>query len=382
MKITHIVASIDRGFGVSAAVSNWSEGQAVLGHDVTVMSLGQENRERRSSFIDMRYRRDFDRSRMLFKLGFSQSMRDALYAAKTDVLHSHGLWMMPNVYPSEAASRIGKPLVLSPHGMLGPESLNFSRWKKKIFWMFRQKAAIELVTCFHATSESEYANIRALGFRQPVAIIPCGMDIPTADELPPAQDKGYPFILSLGRIHPIKGLPTLISAFSRIADNFPSWRLRIVGPDECGHKEELKRQIAELGLGGKVTVEPPIFGDAKNRLMSDAQIFVVSSLYESFGMTIAESLALGTPVISTWGAPWSGLRDHNCGWWIDHGAEPMAIALYEAMSMSREGLQAMGARGRRWIERDFAPDTVALKMVALYAWLCDQSIQPDFVRTV
>ena len=113
-----------------------------------------------------------------------------------------------------------------------------------------------------------------------------------------------------------------------------------------------------LGLT-RVSVEGPIYGDAKTAAYREADLFVLPTLNENFGLTVAEALAAGTPAISTKGAPWSGLESEGCGWWIDHGVEPLAAALAHAMALPREALKAMGDKGREWMARDFSWDRVA-----------------------
>ena len=117
------------------------------------------------------------------------------------------------------------------------------------------------------------------------------------------------------------------------------------------------------------SIEGPVFGAAKLDAYRAADIFVLPTLNENFGMTVAESLAAGTPVIATKGAPWAALETERCGWWIDHGVEPLAAALKVAMATPRAGLEAMGTRGRAWMMRDFGWDRIALDMLAVYRWL-------------
>ena len=105
-------------------------------------------------------------------------MKRHLQLDPRDVLHTHGLWMMPNVYPSKAARRLGASLVLSPRGMLGKGALQFSRAKKRAFWWAVQKSAMKSVDCFHATAKSELEDIREFGLQHPVAVIPNGIDLP------------------------------------------------------------------------------------------------------------------------------------------------------------------------------------------------------------
>lgn len=134
-----------------------------------------------------------------------------------------------------------------------------------------------------------------------------------------------------------------------------------------------------LGLA-RVSIEGPVYGDAKIAAYHNADVFVLPTLNENFGLTVAEALAAGTPAIVTKGAPWSGLESEGCGWWIDHGIEPLAAALEHAMAFPREGLKAMGVRGRAWMARDFSWDRVAHDMLNVYRWLVEGGKPPPGIR--
>ena len=96
-------------------------------------------------------------------------------------------------------------------------------------------------------------------------------------------------------------------------------------------------------------------------------------------MTVAESLACGTPVIASRGTPWQGLEREKCGCWVPIGVEPLAVALEELMSMNDEERAAMGTRGREWIRRDFSWKGIGAKMKAAYEWLLGQGEKPMWV---
>jgi glycosyltransferase involved in cell wall biosynthesis len=260
--------------------------------------------------------------------------------------------------------------------MLGGAALGFSRVKKVLFWHLLQGPAIRCVACYHATSRQEYEDIRAYGLTQPVAIIPNGIDLPQF--FPTRTSAADRVALSLGRIHPKKGLERLVSAWAKVEAAYPGWRLRIVGQAEVGHDVQLRALAATLKLG-HVSIEPAIYGEEKYAAFREADFFVLPTLNENFAMTVAESLAAGTPVISTKGAPWAGLEVERCGWWIDHGIEPLVAALSGAMVLPREELRAMGARGQAWMARDFGWDAIASKMAAVYAWLAGKAAPPDWV---
>lgn len=275
--------------------------------------------------------------------------------------------------------RARAPFVVSPRGMLAPAALAFSPAKKRVFWKLLQGPAIRSAACLHATSEQEYEEIRKFGLNQPVAIIPNGIDVPELPSQPPARPTAERIVLSLGRIHPKKGLVPLVHAWSRVEPKFPEWRLKIVGPSEAGHDNELRALAAAVGLT-RISIENPVYGEAKATAYQEADIFVMPTLSENFGLTITEALAAGTPAISTKGAPWSGLDRQGCGWWIDNGIEPLAAALAHAMALPRETLKAKGEKGREWMVRDFSWDRVARDMLDVYRWLAFGTALPKVLQ--
>jgi glycosyltransferase involved in cell wall biosynthesis len=312
---------------------------------------------------------------------YSSGLRYALrrLAPEVDVIHGHGLWLMPNVEAGRAALLAGKPFIVAPRGMLSPAALAFSRLKKQVVWALMQGNVVRRASCIHATSEQEHDEIRDFGLKNPIAIIPNGIDIPElADHSPIATSNGR-VVLSLGRIHPKKGLDRLVRAWAQVEHVHPEWRLRIVGPDELGHAKELGALAAEMKTM-RVSIEGPVAGDAKTAAYHEADLFVLPTLNENFAITVAEALSFGTPVIATKGAPWRGLASEGCGWWVDHGVEPLAAALTDAMAMGRRALQMKGAKGRAWMKRDFSWDCVARDMLDVYRWLSSGGEVPTTVR--
>jgi glycosyltransferase involved in cell wall biosynthesis len=286
-------------------------------------------------------------------------------AGRIELLHNHGLWMMPNVYPGWVARRFGVPYVVSPHGTLGEWPFNNGSPVKRVFWPLVQKPALAAVTCWHATSDAEYADIRRMGFREPVAVIPNGIDVSPRVPKEPRRPRT---LLYLGRLHPIKGLGWLLSAWAAVEHRFPEWCLRIVGPDERGHLAELIAQGRALGLK-RVAFHGPVYGEERWRAYAEAEIFVLPTRHENFGLVVAEALAAGTPVITTHGAPWAGLPRHDCGWWIEPGVEPLVACLEEALACSSERLAEMGQAGRAWMDTEFSWRAIGARMAAVYRWL-------------
>jgi glycosyltransferase involved in cell wall biosynthesis len=262
--------------------------------------------------------------------------------------------------------------------MLGEEARRISAWKKEPIWWLWQKDALRTAHCLHATAESEYEEIRQAGLKNPVAVIPNGIDIP---QLPPAQREArkQKTILSLGRIHPKKGLDRLVRAWATLEDRFPDWSLRLVGSPEVGHDLELIALGKQLNLK-RFQIQAAAYGEAKWQVYQEADLFVLPTLNENFGITVAEALACELPVISTKGAPWQGLEQEGCGWWIDHGVAPLAAALVQAMALDEATRADMGKRGKAWMARDFSWAAIGAEMANVYRWLQHGGPIPTSVR--
>lgn len=386
LMIAHVLASVDDpDAGPSYSVRGLSCGLERIGQKSEIHSLAawRATSNLRTGEDAKIHRHKGSSLPVWSRLGASNSMRMEVFdlAQSSQILHAHGLWLMSNIYPANAVSKRGSTakLVHSLRGMLGPEALRFSRNKKRVFWLAYQRSALARADCLHATAKSELNEIRQAGMRQPVAIIPNGVNMPSIGSGSiKASERQERTVLSLGRIHPKKGLDTLIRAWAGLERNWPNWKLNIVGPDEGGHRQQLERMSRELRLE-RVFFDGPLRQEAKTAAYADADLFVLPSLNENFAITVAEALAHGVPVISSKGAPWSGLVENRCGWWVDQGTAPIREALHEAMGLSPDQLGVLGANGREWVQRDFSWDRVASDMVRVYRWLVGGGEPPDCV---
>lgn len=353
-----------------------------MGTKVDLMTVSERQAEecRDGNCRERRFTWDYVDTPMLSAIRASSALRSALRreAVAADIIHNHGLWLLPNVYAGREAHRARRPLIVAPRGMLGAPALAFSRLKKRAFWHLLQRSAVASAACFHATSEQEYEEIRAFGLRHPVAVIPNGIDVDEPEALE-KRGHGSRTVLSLGRIHPKKGLAILLQAWARIESTHPDWRLLIVGPSENDHATALKTLAENLRLS-RVSIEGPVYGADKARLYRETELFVLPTLNDNFALTVAEALAARIPVIATKGAPWRGLHEEGCGWWIDHGIEPLTAALTESLAMSQHRLAEMGEKGRAWMIRDYSWQRVAGDVIELYRWLAASAPRPAFVR--
>jgi len=310
-------------------------------------------------------------------LGWSPRMYADLTAEanRANIIHNNSLWMMPNLYPYWAAR--GKPVkvVTSPHGTLSPWALKRGRLKKKIFGALLQYPALRRTDMWHATCEKEYNEIRAAGYRQPVAIIPIGMDLPPIQKARRAD--GRKKVVFFGRLHKVKAVDHLVLAWGKVAHRFPDWDLEIAGPDG-GSLHELKMIVSKSKVP-RVKFTGEINGPAKYDFLSSADLYVLPSHTENFGVTVAEALACSTPVIASQGTPWDKLNQMNAGWWIPVGVEPLAEQLAMSMGMGAETLRQMGERGREWMRRDFDWSSIGMKMKRAYEWLLGKADKPEWI---
>lgn len=380
LRIVHTIGSLsDHAAGPSYTVPRLAEALSDLGHRITLMSLGAPVNTA-GKYMDRRFKQDWPRAPVLQKLAISSNLRSALNDVqdRVDVLHTHGFWLMPNIYPANASRSSGKPLLISPRGMLAPAALQFSRNAKRALWVTLQHRAASAATCFHATSAQEYSEIRAAGLRAPIAIVPNGVDVPPADTTADREISRSRTLLYLGRVHPKKGIDRLLRAWAALQERHQGWSLRIVGPSECGYGRELRALAGSLGLK-RASFEDGAYGVAKEKAYRDASLVVLPTQNENFGMVVAEALACGTPVICTRCAPWRGLEEHACGWWIDEGARPLIETLDRAMKLPEPELNTMGARGRDWMLRSFSWGALAGQLSDVYLWLKYGGRKPDCV---
>jgi len=416
--VLHAVPSLDpRHGGPSRTVVALTEALAGrAGVRVGLLSQGREGEVTLApAAAGVARRLVVGRSRLALALGLP--LRGALgrftAAERPDLVHSHGVWHPVNHWTTVAARRWGVPLVIQPRGMLEPWALGRKAGKKRLALALFQGADLAAATALVATADMEYDNLRRLGLRQPVAVIPNGVAWPaalTAESAGPARPPGpglapdrafdqepngasRPFptppgqardgpprerlALFLSRVHPKKGLRELVRAWAQVAP--AGWRLRIAGPDEGGHWAEVARLVDALGLAAAVDYDGPVEGEAKTALYRAADLFVLPTFSENFGLVVAEALSYGVPVITTRGAPWADLETFGCGWWIDTGVEPLARALRAAMALGDAERRAMGERGRVYVRR-YDWDAIAAETLALYRWLLGQGERPGSVQ--
>lgn len=378
MLICHSTGNIEPDAGGPAySIPKLCEALREQGHSVDLLTLRGPNEH-----LVTTQHRSFANGYLPDKLGHAPEMwrwlRQSIKASRPDILHSHNLWVFPSIYPAIASARWGIPHVVSPRGTLTRYSMSTGSRFKRIYWPLVQRPALKQAAAFHATAESELTDIRRLGFRQPVAVIPNGIEMQPVPR-PATGDDPSKIVLYFGRFHPEKGVANLLLAWDVVSGAHPDWRLLLVGPDNVGYRAKLEEITAERKIR-RVMFEGPQYGSGKLSVYRRGSIYVLPSPSENFGITAAEALSMEVPVIANRGAPWSGLEVHRCGWWVEQGLAPLAAALDLAMRTSPDELHAMGARGRDWMAADFSWLEITKQMQSFYRFILGREIKPDFVH--
>jgi glycosyltransferase involved in cell wall biosynthesis len=306
--------------------------------------------------------------------GFAPGLEGALEAAKPEMIHVNGLWM----YPSVAAlrwARGARPYMISPHGMLDPWAVNNSPWKKRLAGALYEHRHLRGAACLHALSHSEAEAFRAYGLRNPICVIPYGVEIPAGPAAPlPAWNDNLPkdarVLFYVGRLHPKKGLETLLRGWFDVKSDAgrAGWHLVIAGWSQGGHEQELRALARAQGLDESVHFIGQQFGEMKTACFQAADAFILPSFSEGLPMTVLEAWANGLAVLKT--------RYCNIPYGFEAGAalqiepnrESIAEQLRILFGMSDVDRRAIGERGLALVKERHQWPNMAAQMIAVYEW--------------
>jgi glycosyltransferase involved in cell wall biosynthesis len=166
---------------------------------------------------------------------------------------------------------------------------------------------------------------------------------------------------------------------------FPEWQLIVAGSDDdyygkSGYLKKMSDLSSRLDLE-RVYFVGELNGKVKFNAYLDAELFILPSHSENFGVTVAEALSYGTPVIASHGTPWKEINSRKVGWWVSNDVESLSLCLKSALNSSRSDLTSMGDQGREWMENEFSWKQITQKMLKTYEWLSDKNQPiPEWVK--
>ena len=283
--------------------------------------------------------------------------------AWADVVHLTATYNFPTLPTLTLARALGRPVVWSPRGALQATAEWAEAPRRSAKYAFERAAGLlrPADTVLHVTAQSEAAasTTRLPGIA--AAIIPNCVTIPPAVQR--AKSNARIRLLYLGRLHPKKGLERLFTAMAGLPAHVS---LDVYGTGDPAYTGGLQQMAA--CFDGRIRLHGHVDGAAKSMAFAGADLCVLPSYSENFGIAVAEALAHGVPVLTTTGTPWQGLEQQGCGRWLDLDQTSLSD---EIAALIKADLPAMGARGRAWMIRDFSPEAMTAAFMDLYRSLTD-----------
>lgn len=302
--------------------------------------------------------------------GAGRALQPLVRAA--EIVHLHGIWAPMLLAAASTARRNRRPYVLAPHGMLDPWALSVKSTKKRVALALGFRKMISGAAALHAHSVYERDSVIEGGWHHDVQIVPNGVFLDEFRPLPPRDAfhkshpdlQGQPYVLFLARLHEVKGLNLLADAFAAVLPDLSSLRLVVVGPD-AGAQNGFVDQVRRLGIADRVHLIGPLYAADKLAAFAGAACFCLPSEHESFGMSVAEAMACGIPVVITENCHFPDVAEVGAGRVVVREVSAIATGLREVLSNPRSA-EAMGAAGRALIEDKYTWDRVARASIGMY----------------
>lgn len=286
------------------------------------------------------------------------------HARDYDLLHIHALFSYPTLPACHSARRAKVPYVLRPLGTLGAWSLTHKAWRKSLYYHFFERRNLLHASAIQATSLLEAQSLERLGFKA------CTFVIPLAVESIPSPSRSKPNsparLLFLSRLHPTKALPVLFQSLALLRQQGICPTLTVVGNGEGSYQSVLQKYVKTLGLESQVEFTGFLEGEEKARAFASADIFVLPSYQESFGLAAAEAMAAGLPVVVSDQVGISpDILQYGAGLVVPCKADSLKEGLKKLIDAPGLRLE-MGRQGQQLVRDRFHPEVVGAKLLSLY----------------
>jgi len=307
MRVLHVISGLDpRGGGVVSALAGLARALVAENVEVTIaatckkkedLSLVDTLREQKVNVELIGPCKKILTNHPQLKPTLDSLIKDA------DIVHVNALWEEIQYQSAKIAYRLGVPYIIQPHGMLDPWCLAQKKMKKKLYIALRLRKCLDHAAAIGFTSETEKRLTRPMNIKAPAIVEPNGVDLSEFLELPTAGSfrERYPqigdrrIVLFLSRLHYKKGLDLLVPAFPKAQTG--NAVLVIAGPDSDGYRSKVEAMAHECGIADRVIFTGMLYGEERVAAFVDADLFVLPSYQENFGIVVIEALASGTPVV-------------------------------------------------------------------------------------
>ncbi len=294
--------------------------------------------------------------------------------ANYDVAHIHALFSPVTTLAASICRLKGLPYLLRPLGTLDPLDLQKKRLLKQIYGNLLEKPNLQGAAKIHFTSEQEAKISHKFGVETQDLVIPLGVNI--AENLPVLNStrdnlsipQGVPLILFMSRIEPKKGLDLLIPALENLLTEGLDFHFVLAGnnPQDVNFETKIKEQIRKSKLNNVTTITGFIGGEMKVGLLQDADLFVLPSYYENFGIAVAEALIYQTPVvISNQVYIWEDIKNYDAGWVSNCNISDLTLQLKLALGDANIRKQK-GENGVKLAKEKYSWKAIAQSMITVY----------------
>ena len=309
MKILHVISSVNpAGGGPIEGIRQLGRTLERQGHDVEIASLDSPE----APHLKQSPLRVYPLGPSHLHYGFSPRFVPWLRsnASRYNAVIVNGIWQYHSFGTWQALHGTQTPYVLFTHGMLDPwfkKEYPLKHAKKWMYWPWAEYRVLRDARAVLFTCEEERRLARESFwlYKCNEVVVSYGTAKPEGDAEAEKREflahypdlQGKRLALFMGRIHPKKGCDLLIEAYAKVLGQDPDWHLVIAGPDQVGLRENLHYRAAELGIAPRITWTGMLSGTMKWGALRSAEVFVLPSHQENFGIAVAEALAAGTPTL-------------------------------------------------------------------------------------
>jgi len=382
MKILHVIGWLaPRYGGPPKACLEMARAEARLGHEVSIYTTNVDGSTEMNvptdspvieDGVEVRYFPVQPPRFWAFSLPLAKALRQTV--REYDLLHIHSLYLFHSAAAGHYCREYDVPYLLRPHGTLDPFIFERHRLRKTVVELAFERKNIKRAAAMHFTTEEEKRLAEPYTFGTPGIVVPLGLDLGEYEDLPASgefksrypETGGKKVILFFGRINFKKGLNILARAYSMVARSRDDVHLVIAGPDNEGYGEEVRGWLNDTGILERVTFTGMLLGLDKLAVMRDAEMFVLPSYSENFGISVVEAMACGVPVvISDKVNIWREVEMSGAGKITPCDAERFAKTMMELLDEPGEA-KRMGENGKALVEERFQWSTVAIALEAAY----------------